>query len=157
MRWCQRLVMHEYNECYLYHSCLQSEEDAGLKKIWERHLDMEIAHLHSAIELMKQVESKDATDMLPKEFPALTIFQPNIEYVRSIIEEQSDYTADESDYVNMSELPKKHRYFTHQKMVNEGGAPSETIIERHIKEKNGEYRSELKGPHPLEKYRPVTQ
>ena len=118
---------------------------------------MEIAHLHSAIEMMKEVEGIEATEMLPKEFPELTIFRPNIDYVRQVIEEQSDYTADETEYVNMSELPKNHRYFTHQKMVNEGGAPSETVIQRHIAEKNGEYRSELQGPHPLEKYRSAAQ
>ncbi len=157
MSWCTRLVMHEYNECYLYYSCLQSEEDARLKKIWERHLDMEIAHLHSAIEMMKEVEGKDATSMLPSEFPELTIFKPNIEYVRRIIKEQTDYTADETTYVAMDKLPKEHRYFTHQQQVNEGGSPSEKVIQRHVEEKKSEYRSELQGPHPLEKYRPVTK
>ncbi len=155
MSWCERLVMHEYNECYLYYSCLQSEVDTRVKEIWQHHLDMEITHLHAAVDLMKQVEKKDATEMLPKEVPELTVFKPNIEYVRKIIKEQADYTADGTEYLEMDALPKNHRFWKHQKMVNEGGAPSEIVIQNHIKEKKGEYRQELQGPHPLEKYRPA--
>ena len=151
--WCERLVMHEYNECYLYYSCLMSESDKRFKQMWQQHLDMEIAHLHAAIELMKKVDGKDATEMLPKEFPEITVFKSNVDYVRKIIEEQADLTADGTEYREMDTLPKDHRYFTHQKLVNEGGTPSEMVIAEHIDKKKGEYRSELKGPHPLQKYR----
>ncbi|MEZ4601024.1 MAG: hypothetical protein R2940_14645 [Syntrophotaleaceae bacterium] len=154
MTWCERLVMHEYNECYLYYSCLQSETDSMLKQMWQEHLDMEIAHLHAAIDMMKQVEKRDAAEFLPKTMPEqLTIFESNIDYVRQIIAEQSDWTADGIEYKEMDSLPKDHRYWKHQDIVNAGGTPSVEVVKSHIERRRGEYRQELKGPHNLEKYR----
>lgn len=155
--WCQRLVMHEYNECYLYYSCLQSEVDSRLQKVWEHHLAMEIEHLHRAVELMKQVEKRDAADFLPKNVPEPVIFQSNVDYVRKIMSQQSDLTGLETGYAEMSELAKDHRYWKIQAMVNLDGAPSEEVILQHIKQFGDEYRQELQGPHPLEKYRVRTQ
>ena len=33
--WYEMLVMHEYNECYLYHSFMEQEIDPAAKKLWE--------------------------------------------------------------------------------------------------------------------------
>ena len=46
--WWERLVTHEYNECYLYYSFMQQETDPRIKAIWELHLHMELAHLQQA-------------------------------------------------------------------------------------------------------------
>src|ERR1700712_1492868 len=54
--WFTNLVLYEYNECWLYWSCLSTETDPRIKAIWELHLGMEIEHLRLACELMKQVE-----------------------------------------------------------------------------------------------------
>jgi len=54
--WFEMLVLHEYNECYLYYSFMQQESDTRLKKIWEQHLAMEIEHLKKPLELMQQYE-----------------------------------------------------------------------------------------------------
>src|SRR3954454_1804236 len=37
--WWERMVLHEYNECYLYYSFMQTESDARIKAIWELHLN----------------------------------------------------------------------------------------------------------------------
>ena len=152
--WAQRLVMHEYNECYLYYSCLQSEVDERLKKIWEHHLAMEIEHLHRAVDLMKEMDGKDAADILPDSIPEPVIFESNVDYVRQVIAGQSDLTGRETGYADMQELPDDHRFWQYQQTVNEGGAPSEEVIKQHIKKFDKEYRQELRGEHPLEKYRP---
>src|SRR5690606_6529600 len=46
--WLKNWVLHEYNEVYLYHSFMSQEPDARLRRLWELHLDMELAHLHVA-------------------------------------------------------------------------------------------------------------
>ena len=57
--WYEQLVMHEYNECYLYYSFAAQEEDRRIKEIWERHLEMEIAQLDVAADLLRRFDGKD--------------------------------------------------------------------------------------------------
>lgn len=151
--WFERLVLHEYNECYMYYSCMESETDARVKKMWQRHLEDEITHLHMAVDLMKQYERKDPTERMPRELPELTIFQSNVDYVRDVLREQVDWTAHGTDLVPVDRLAKDDRFFQYQKMVNGKGAPSQQVIEKHIHEKKQDYRHELDGPHPVERFR----
>jgi hypothetical protein len=153
MSWFMRDVMHQYTECYLYHSFIEQEEDPRIKSIWEEHLDMEIGQLAASCELMKQHENRDPADHLPSAMPEPLIFQSNIDYVRSVLAEQADWNARETDYVPMSELPSDHRYYTYQQTVNGGWTPSQDVIRQCI-DKNGEdYRLETQGPHPIERFR----
>jgi hypothetical protein len=146
-------VMHQYTEAYLYWSFAQDEVDNRIKSIWERHLDMEIGHLHAAIEMMKKFERKDPTAELDRNFPKPFKFESNVDYVRDILATQVDLTADMEKYVPVSKLPKGHRYHMHQEMVNEGGAPSVEVIEKHIEGAEMDYRLELAGEHPVKRFR----
>ena len=56
--WWERLVCHEYNECYLYYSFLRQEPDPEVRAIWELHLAMEIEHLRIAADLMRRHEGR---------------------------------------------------------------------------------------------------
>lgn len=152
--WLERMLMHDYNEAYLYYSCMESEDDSRLKKLWEHMLEMEIGHLHADDELLKEHEKRSAKEILPKEFPKdLTLFQSNKEYVRQILEEQVNWSADETDYVEVDKLPKDHRFHEYQKMVNKGGTPSQEVIEQRIKKSGEDYRLQTEGDHPVEKLR----
>lgn len=151
--WFERLVLHEYNECYMYYSCMESETDARVKKMWQRHLEDEITHLHMAVDLMKQYERKDPTERMPRELPELTVFQSNVDYVRDVLREQVDWTAQGTDLVPVDRLPKDYRFFEYQERVNGKGAPSQQVIEKRIREKKQDYRHELDGPHPVERFR----
>ncbi|EGJ48528.1 hypothetical protein V6C53_08805 [Desulfocurvibacter africanus] len=153
LSWNMMHVMHEYNECYLYWSCMQTESDARIKKIWENHLEMEIGHLHAAVELMKRVEGKDPVSEFPNAFPEPLTFESNVDYVRNILAEQENLTANLADYVPMSSLPKDHRYFQVQQIINEGGTPSQQVITEHIEKMGKDYRWELAGAHPVERLR----
>ena len=151
--WFERLVLHEYNECWLYHSLLQEETDAYVKDIWEKHLAMEIEHLRIACELMKKHGKMDPEAMLPKEMPPPFSFQSNIDYVREIMAQQTDYNADGTEFVPGDKIPKDSRYYTYQNAVNAGGVPSEQVIEEHVAKHGSDYRQEIKGPHPVKRYR----
>jgi hypothetical protein len=149
--WCENLVIHEYNECYLYYSFMETEPDPRLKKLWELHLGMEIEHLRIAAELMRSMDGRDPEAILPPTMPAPITFQPNKEYVRQVLANQVDLTANEIDFVPAASLPKDHRYFQYQKTVHgKGPVPSEAVIDEHAGKKGGEYRLETEGPHPVE-------
>lgn len=153
--WFEMLLLHEYNECYLYYSFVQEETDERIKKIWQHQLDCEIDHLHRAAELLQQYEGRDAESLLPaKGFPELIKFQSNKEYVRDIIASQIHLTADGNMLKPVDSLPPSHRYFEWQRMVNvEGSAPSQWVIEHHIDRHGQDYRLETEGPHPIEELR----
>jgi hypothetical protein len=152
--WFERLILHEYNECWLYYSLSQHEPDPQVKKLWEMHLEMEIEHLRIACELMKEKDRKDPESMMmPKQMPEPFKFESNIDYVRKIMAEQTDYNADGTEFVPGNQLDADSNYHKYQKVVNEGGVPSEQVIEKHLKEKGREYRQEIKGAHPVERFR----
>lgn len=155
MTWFEHLVLHDYNEAYLYYSCMESETDPRIKSIWEQNLMIEVGHLQMDRQLVKQYEGFDIADMLPPEFPTLTIFQSNKDYVRDVLANQVYLTAKNTDFVPLDSLSSDDRYFQYQKMVHgDGYIPSQNVIEQRIKSKGKDYRLETEGPHPVEALRP---
>ncbi len=150
--WFERLLLHEYNECWLYHSLMEQEPDRHVKSIWEEHLDMEIEHLKAAAELMKEHEKRDPEELLPSKMPDQLVFESNIDYVRQIMAEQTDYNAEGTKFVPADQMPKDSRYQKYQDTVNEKGVPSEQVIEKHKADKGKDYRQELAGPHPIDRF-----
>jgi hypothetical protein len=150
--WYKRLVMHEYNECYLYHSFWLEEEDPAIKRVWEMHLNMEVGHLREAVELMKKFDRKDPAQFLPKTMPEPIKFTSNADYVRKILAEQIELTENGFEYGNVNKLPKDHRFFGYNSRVNEGFAPSQDVISQRIGAKGEDFRLE-KAPHPVERFR----
>lgn len=150
--WFERLVLHEYNECWLYHSLALDEPDPGARKTWEQHLEMEVEHLRIACELMKEKEGKDPEKMFPQELPDPFKFESNVEYVRAIIAEQTHYNALDTEFIPGEQMPSDSKYAVYQQTVNAGGVPSEQVIQKHVDDKGKEYRQELKGPHPLKRF-----
>jgi hypothetical protein len=73
--------------------------------------------------------------------------------VRKILAEQIDFQADGTEFVPAEELAEGSRYFMYQDIYNEGGVPSEQVIENIVEKKGKEYRQEVKGPHPVERFR----
>jgi hypothetical protein len=148
--WAENLVLHEYNECYLYWSFMQQEPDRRLKQLWELHLNMEIEHLRIACETMRMIDGRDPEAFLPKAMPEPILFQPNKGYVRHVLATQVGLTADEIEFVPLSEIPKQHRFHAYQKSVHgKGPVASEAIIEEHRRREGGEYRLQTEGPHPV--------
>lgn len=148
--WLANWVFHEYNEVYMYWSMHQQETDPRIKAIWELSLNMEIGQLQVACDFMRRYEGREATEILPPSLPDTAVtFEPNKEYVRSVLAEQIDLRADGFDYVPLNELPDDHRYFKYQAVVNEGGVPTEQVIDMIRAEKDHEYRVESEAEHPV--------
>ncbi len=145
--WFECLLNHEYTECYLYYSCYKDETDPGVKKIWEQHLQMEIAHLHKAAELLQKYEQKDWQQVIPVgEFPELISFAPQKEYIRSVLANTVNLTASLEDYVDINAVKEDSRFFAVQKIFNHDvdSVASHVIIDRYIDEFGKDYRFEDK-------------
>lgn len=147
--WFERDVMHQYNECYLYYSFMQQEPDPRIKQLWELHLNMEIEHLRMACDMMRKYEKRDPEEFLPQELPEPVLFQENKDYIRQVLESQVQLTGDQTQFVSVDDLPADHRYFQYQQTVNEGGVPSEQVIQAHEQQQGREYRSQTEGNHPV--------
>lgn len=143
------LALHEYNECWLYWSCMETETHPRIKQVWETHLAMEIEHLRLACDMMKEVDGLDATDIFPKGGMSKPMtFEPNKEYVRGVLEESMNWTTWDSEYVPVEQLPEDHRFFAYQHAVHEGGVPSEEVIRQRREKRGEEYRFATEGEHP---------
>lgn len=153
MSWFMRDVMHQYTECYLYHSFIAQEPDARIRAIWEEHLDMEIGQLKAACETMKKFEKRDPAEFLPSELPAPLIMESNIDYVRDVMAKQTDLNANGTEYVPPDQISSDHRYHEYQKMVNGTWIPSQDVIRQHIEKNGNDYRLETAGSHPVERFR----
>ena len=150
--WLEDLLMHEYTECYLYYSCMMTECDSMVKKIWEECLVQEIAHLHKAKDLLYKYENKDWRSVIPDgRFPKLLKLKPNIEYVRDIIATTTGNTQKDSMIVDLHQLSEKDKFFWYQRMLNGNlsSVASHRVIEEYIQNKGMDYRFEL-AQNPLE-------
>ena len=149
--WLERLLMHEYTECYLYYSCLNDETDPYIKKIWEMFFEFEVAHLHKACELLNKYENKEWQEVIPNgEFPKLLLLGPNIEYVRNILKNTVNCTAVREKYASVNELPMDFDFFKYQEIVNNNVCcvPSHNVIEQYICKNGIDYRFEV-APNPI--------
>ncbi|MER6583273.1 hypothetical protein [Nonomuraea sp. NPDC001023] len=143
--WWEMLLNHEYNECYLYHSFMETESDPRVKAVWELHLNMEIEHLRLACELFKRLDGRDPDQVLAPELPAPVTFEPNKAYLRELIATQIDCTTLGTGYVQ-----EAHERFTRMQEAVMGGEkpPSERVIDDNRAVSGREYRLETEGPHP---------
>lgn len=150
--WLECLLMHEYTECYLYYSCYEDESDERIKQIWHEFYIEECGHLQRVAKLLKKYENKDAQELFKSgaEFPELLKFGGNKEYVRKVLKETGDYTAELEGYKKVKNLSEKAPFFTYNKAVNkpEQSTPSHMVIERHVSECGKDYRYEEK-PNPI--------
>ncbi|MFG1708943.1 hypothetical protein ACFLIM_37675 [Nonomuraea sp. M3C6] len=141
----ERLLNHEYNECYLYHSFVETECDPRVRNVWELHLSMELEHLRLAAELFRRFDGRDPDQVLAPALPPPVTFEPNKAYVRDLLATQIDCTTLGTGYVW-----EAHERFSRMREVVMGGekAPSEQVIDDNRTVSGQEYRLETEGPHP---------
>jgi len=151
MTWLEDLLMHEYAECYLYYSCMMTECDPRICRIWEQCLTQEIAHLHKAKDLLWKYENKDWMQVIPcGDFPQLLELRPNIEYVREIIRSTTGNTQKKECVEPLLQLPADDNFYWYQNIVNGdlGSVASHNVICRRIYDRGCDYRYEV-APNPL--------
>jgi hypothetical protein len=56
-------------EVYNYFSCVEYENNARIKSIWERFLEYELGHLRFVADLFEKTEKRDAAEVLSGSLP----------------------------------------------------------------------------------------
>ena len=159
LSWLENLLWHEFNECYLYYSCYQTETMPYIKLLWEQNLAIEIAHLHRAAALLEKYEGKHWQQVIPVgEFPAPVSLHENIEYVRQVLGATVQYTSVGEDYYKVEELPKDADFFAYQQVINPSVSivPSHNVIESMIRRNGRDYRFQV-APNPVPELRCRTE
>ena len=152
----EKLLMHEYSECFVYFSNYSTETDAKIKKIWEFYLETEISHLKKAAELLRTYRGKDYTEVIPDaEFPKPLCLHENVDYVREILKDTVQFTGDGDDYASVNNIEKDHRFFSYNGIFT---APikeesGHKVITDYIGERGEDYRYE-RCENPVMKLRP---
>ena len=145
--WFEMCLMHEYIECYLYYSMLNDENDKNVKMVWEKLLEQEISHLHTAVKNLKKYEKKEWQEVIPDgKFPELITLKSNINYIRNIIKDTIENTANREGYININDLPENADFFIYQHKVikNPNDIASHKVIEEHIDRFGEDYRVQVK-------------
>jgi len=156
--WLECMLMHEYVECYLYWSCAQTETDPYIRRIWEWHLEQEIAHLHKAAQLLEQYEHRSWQQVIPQpDFPAPLKLESNIPYVRSILTTVQNTYKDKNP-VPVQTLEKSDPFFAYQSIVHDStdSVASHQVICQTINKLGRDYRFET-APHPVRELQSRTE
>ncbi|MBR2460028.1 MAG: hypothetical protein IKB34_02200 [Clostridia bacterium] len=150
--WFENLLMHQYTEAYLYYSCMETETDPRIRRIWEKLLEQEISHLHAAANLLQEQECKDWRRVIGGDgsFPAPLVLRSNIDYVRHVQGRSVQMTGLRENYQCVNDLPPNADFFRYQGLVNRdlSSVQSHTVIEDHIRRFGTDYRFEV-APNPI--------
>jgi hypothetical protein len=120
----EKWLCHEANEVYNYYSCVVSESDPKLKRIWERFLDYELGHLHFVMELMKKIEGRDPAELLPATLPKPIQYKSHREYVRGVLAEEVNFTANGTE---IGAFPDTEASLAYRRQMNSEGSPTDAV------------------------------
>lgn len=130
--WLEKWLLYEACEVYNYYSCLQSENNPRLKKLWERFLDYELGHLHMVMDLFRQHERRDPAEVLPAELPEPIRYDSHREFVRKVLNEEVDLTASGSLFVHRSQVHDDAPSVRYRRHMNADGAPSDIVAADYV-------------------------
>ena len=156
--WLECNLMHEYAECYLYWSCAQTESDPHVRAIWEQNFEQELAHLHSAAQLLERFEGRHWQQVIPNaDFPAPIVLEANIPYVRSVLTTVQN-TCKDSRIVPVQSLDASDPFFVYQSLAcgDEKQIASHAVIDQAISRFGRDYRFET-APNPVSELQSRTQ
>jgi hypothetical protein len=83
-RW-EQLVAREYNECRLYYAFLDQESDPRTRAVWELNLQMELAHLQLAGDLLRRFDGREPEEVVGAGLPDPPGFDANRQFLRRLL------------------------------------------------------------------------
>jgi hypothetical protein len=123
--WLEKWLLHEATEAYNYWSCIESEGNPRIKRIWERFLDYELGHVRFVADLFEKTEGRDAAEILPDRFPEPIQYTSHREFVRQVLRDEVRLSADGAEFVDRDEETTETREYRRQ--LNADGSPSDTV------------------------------
>ena len=149
--WLEGCLNHQYTECYLYWSAMETETDPRIRNIWEMLFEQEVSHLHAATNLLETYEGKEPQQVIPDgTFPDALLLTSNIDYVRDVLGCTVCNTALREDWTNVNDLNPNADFFKYQGIVNNNveDVESHAVIDRLIRRDGEDYRFEI-APNPV--------
>ena len=122
--WLEKWLLHETNEVYNYWSCAQFEDDARIRRIWDRFVDYELGQLHFVMELFKRIEGRDPAEVVPKTLPAPIQYRSHRNFVREVLQHEVGFTAHGTEMGDFEDSDTTIAYRDH---INSQGSPSEEV------------------------------
>jgi hypothetical protein len=128
--WLEKWLLHEATEVYNYWSCVESETNPQIKRIWERFLDYELGHLRFVAEVFENTEKRDAAEVLSASLPQPIRYTSHREFVRQTLRTELNLSAVDSDFVDRrQETQATQEYRRH---MNADGSPSDRVAASYI-------------------------
>jgi rubrerythrin len=128
--WLEKWLLHEATEVYNYYSCVESESNPHLKRIWERFLDYELGHLRFVAEVFEQTERRDAAEVLSGSLPAPIEYNSHREFIRDTLRREVQLSAAGTQFVERSQETQQTRDY--RKHLNSEGSPSDTVAAGYV-------------------------
>jgi rubrerythrin len=128
--WLEKWLLHEATEVYNYFSCVEYENNARIKRIWERFLEYELGHLRFVADLFEKTEKRDAAEVLSGSLPKPIRYDSHREFVRQTLRTEVNLSAVDSQFVDRSQETEHTRNYRQQ--MNSEGSPSDTVAAGYI-------------------------
>jgi rubrerythrin len=128
--WLEKWLLHEATEVYNYFSCVEYENNARIKRIWERFLEYELGHLRFVADLFEKMEKRDAAEVLSGSLPKPIRYDSHREFVRQTLRTEVNLSAVDSQFVDRSQETEHTRNYRQQ--MNSEGSPSDTVAASYI-------------------------
>jgi hypothetical protein len=130
--WLEKLLLHEANEVYNYHSCVEYESNARIKAIWERFLEYELGHVQHVAELFERIERRDAHEVLNAKLPKPIAYASHREFVRDVLRAEANLTAVNDTFVPFSQEDPQGASAFQRALLNSEGSPSDTVAQGYV-------------------------
>jgi hypothetical protein len=128
--WLEKWLLHEATEVYNYWSCVQSETNARIKKIWERFLDYELGQLQYVAELLERYERRDPAEILPAKLPDPIEYVPHREFVRDVLRNEVGLSARGAQFVPRANESAQTKAYRQQ--LESQGSPSDLVAADYV-------------------------
>ncbi|HEY1042231.1 MAG TPA: hypothetical protein VGE60_00050 [Telluria sp.] len=128
--WLEQWVLHEANEVYNYHNCLEQETNTQVKAIWERFLDYELGHFNLACEMLQKFEKRDPAEIVTSDLPQPIEFKSHREFVRQTLLAEANLRANGTEIVSLEN--DSQASIAYRNHMNSEGSPTEQVAAGYI-------------------------
>ena len=132
----ERWLLQQASEVFSYWSCLEQEQNAAVRAIWQRLLDYELGHLHFVMDVMREIEGRDPTSLLPASLPDPLAHDGQREFVRRTLEHEVSLRPEGTRFVGGAPAgaeaqaePADAPSARYRQQMNSDGSPSEVVAE----------------------------
>ena len=130
--WLEKWLLHEATEAYNYYSCVEYEQNAHIKKIWERFLDYELGHVQHVARLLEAFERRDPAEIIDSKLPAPIAYVSHRDFVREVLRKEVDLTAIGPNFVPRGQERSDGASPLYRGQLNSEGSPSENVAGGYI-------------------------